>query len=404
MVTGPYPVPAPGDRFGNDVTEPVRALWRGELAGVGGRSPLLHFDDGPTTRIELSTTHPGGLARFITGTTTLLSQLIRDDMALRGARIAADRIAAKGLELATTRGIDAIRLGIGIATWGFGDDSYCAPDPAAPARHPPLRPRRRAQAARRPAAEPGARRGARGAVRHRARRRSAFVALSDADGTFKPNAVIDQLRALTGHLADFSVQPRLVVSSFAEVAADLVADAHHLDHPILDALAGNATAKWAIEEGYGAVEPVGPDRREPSTDVLLLDADAEQENVVAQIAAGNSLVVKTMPGTGGTQTIVNALGALVGQNKRVLVVSPRRASLRAIARALRRHRAAGHHGRAAQPAPRHHPRHRPQREGEAAAARRRRRGARAPAQRAARLPRGARRAPTRCSGSRSSTA
>ena len=250
-------------------------------------------------------------------------------MALRGARIAADRIAAKGLELATTRGIDAIRLGIGIATWGFGDDSYCAPillRPLAIRRYgrdaelklrggPQLNP-----------ALAEALEAQFGIVLDA----SAFVALSDADGTFKPNAVIDQLRALTGHLADFSVQPRLVVSSFAEVAADLVADAHQLDHPILDALAGNATAKWAIEEGYGAVEPIGPDRREPSTDVLLLDADAEQENVVAQIAAGNSLIVKTMPGTGGTQTIVNALGALVGQNKRVLVVSPRRASLRAI--------------------------------------------------------------------------
>ncbi len=329
MVTGPFPAPVGGDRFGNDITEPVRAVWRGELAGIGGRSPLLHFDDGPTTRIELSTTHPGGLARFITGTTTLLSQLIRDDMALRGARIAADRIAAKGLELMTTRGIDAIRLGIGIATWGFGDDSYCAPillRPLAIRRYgrdaelklrggPQLNP-----------ALAEALEAQFGIVLDA----GAFVALSDADGTFKPNAVIDQLRALTGHLADFSVQPRLVVSSFAEVAADLVADAHHLDHPILDALAGNATAKWAIEEGYGAVEPIGPDRRDPSTDVLLLDADAEQENVVAQIAAGNSLIVKTMPGTGGTQTIVNALGVLVGQNKRVLVVSPRRASLRAI--------------------------------------------------------------------------
>lgn len=329
MVTGPSPVPTLGNRFGNDVTEPVRALWRGELAGIGGRSPLLHFEDGPTTRIELSTTHPGGLARFITGTTTLLSQLIRDDMALRSARIAADRIAAKGLELATTRGIDAIRLGIGIATWGFGEDSYCAPillRPLAIRRYgrdaelklrggPQLNP-----------ALAEALEAQFGIVLDAA----AFVALSDADGTFKPNAVIDQLRALTGHRADFSVQPRLVVSAFAEVAADLVADSHHLDHPILDALAGNATAKWAIEEGFGAVEPVEPDRRDPSTDVLLLDADAEQENVVAQIAAGNSIVVKTMPGTGSTQTIVNALGALVGQNKRVLVVSPRRASLRAI--------------------------------------------------------------------------
>ena len=69
-------------------------------------------------------------------------------------------------------------------------------------------------------------------------------------------------------------------------------------------------------------------------DILLLDADAEQENVVAQIAAGNSVVVKTLPGTGGTQTIVNALGGLVNQNKRVLVVSPRRSTLTGIGHRL----------------------------------------------------------------------
>ena len=103
---------------------------------------------------------------------------------------------------------------------------------------------------------------------------------------------------------------------------------------MLDALAGNSTAKWALEEGYSPVEPIDPDRREPSTDILLLDADSEQEHIVAQIAAGNSLVVRTMPGTGGTQTIVNAIGSLVGQNKRVLVVSARRATLRGIAQRL----------------------------------------------------------------------
>ncbi len=335
-----------------DVADPVRAQWRVELAAVGGRSPLLHFVDDPSTRIELSTTHPGGLARFITGQTTLLSQLIRDDVALRAARLAADRIAAKGLELSTTRGIDVIRLGIGLAQWtattehpsgegsgdGTGDGSgvelaiedFCAPillRPLAIRRHgrdyeiklrgvPTLNPAFAVALERQFGMVLDA---------------DSFVALTDADGTFKPNAVIDQLRALTGHLPDFTVAPRLVVSAFAEVAPTMVADARQLEHPVLDALAGNATAKWALEEGFSPVEPVDADHRDPSTDVLLLDADAEQEQVIAQIASGNSIVVKTMPGTGGTQTIVNALGSLVGQNKRVLVVSPRRATLDGIA-------------------------------------------------------------------------
>ena len=50
-----------------NVAEPVWSDWRDELAGIGGPSSLLHFSDTQRSRIELSTTHPGGLAQFITG-------------------------------------------------------------------------------------------------------------------------------------------------------------------------------------------------------------------------------------------------------------------------------------------------------------------------------------------------
>jgi hypothetical protein len=329
--TGPQPVL---DDWGLGGTiGSVHDTWRAELAALGGRSPLLHFDDDPSTRIELSTTHPGGVARFITGAGTLLSQLIRDDMALRSARLAADRIAAKGLELLSTRGIDAVHLGIGMARWIHEGRDYCAPILLRPL------------AIRRYGRDIELRLRGTPALNHALATTmaeqfgivldaDAFVALSDADGTFKPNAVIDQLRALTGHLPGFSVQPRLVASSFAEVAPALAADAADLAHPVLDALAGNATAKWSLEEGHAEVPEIDPDRRDPSTDLLVLDADGEQEQVVAHIAAGNSIVVTTMPGTGGTQTVVNALGALAGQGKRVLVVGPRRASLQGISQRL----------------------------------------------------------------------
>lgn len=315
---------------GSAEIESSRAAWRAELGRVGGVSPLLHLVDDTTARIELSTTHPGGLARFITGQATLLSQLIRDEMALRAARIAADRIAAKSLELASTRGIDAVQLGIGLAEWEHDGEAFTAPvllRPLAIRRHGRDFEIRLRGAARLNPALAAALRAQFGIQLDPA----AFVALTDADGAFKPNAVIDQLRALTGHVAGFSVSPRLLVAPFAEAAPALVADAAPLDHPLLDALAGSSAAGWAMEQGYSAVEAVEPDRRDPSTDLLLLDADAEQEHIVAQVAAGNSLVVKTMPGTGGTQTVVNAIGALVAQNRRVLVVGPRRASLRGIA-------------------------------------------------------------------------
>jgi hypothetical protein len=316
-----------------NVAEPTWEAWRDELAAVGGQSPLLHFVDSPRTRIELGSTHPGGLAQFITGKTTLLSNLIRDEVALRAAKIAASAIAAKGLELSTARGIDSIQLGIGMVEWRFDGEDFTAPLLLRPL------------AIRRAGRDFELKlRGA--AVLNPQLQRTlleqfqldldeqAFVALTDQDGTFKPNPVIDRLRGLTSHLDWFNVSPRLVVSSFAEVATAMVADVTNLTHPVLDALAGNPTARWTIEESYSPVAAMSADTRPPQSDTLLLDADAEQENVVAQIAAGNSLVVKTLPGTGGTQTIVNAIGSLVGQNKRVLVVSARRSSLSGITQRL----------------------------------------------------------------------
>lgn len=309
-----------------NVAEPVWQSWRSELAEVGGRSPLLHFVDAPRTRIELSNTHPGGLPPFITGKNTLLSSLIRDEIALRNARLAANAITTKGIELRSVRGIESVHLAIGLAQWRHGGEDFSAPVLLRPL------------AIRRYGRDYELKLRGKTFLNPELARAlheqfqitldaEAFVALSVSNGVFKPQPVIDRLRGLTSHLPWFNVQPRLVVSSFADVAGGMLADADDLDNTLLDALAGNSAAARRVEESYRPVETVGQDDRSPSTDTLLLDADEEQENVVAQIGAGNSLVVKTLPGTGGTQTIVNAIGALVSQHKRVLVVSPRRSSL-----------------------------------------------------------------------------
>ena len=313
-----------------NVAEPTWQGWRSELAGVGGVSPLLHFVDGPRTRIELGATHPGGLAQFITGKSTLLSNLIRDDIALRAAKLAAGEIAEKSLELSTARGIDSIHLGIGIAEWQHDGVEYRAPVLLRPLAIRRYGSNFELRLKGSPFLNPELSRILEEQFQI-ALDAEAFVALAEEDGSFKPNPVIDRLRGLTSHLEWFNVQPRLVVSSFADVATGMHADARDLEHLLLDALAGNPSARWSVEESYAPVEPQTPDLRTPETDTLLLDADAEQENVIAQIAAGNSVVVKTLPGTGATQTIVNAIGCLVSQNKRVLVVSARRSSLAGIA-------------------------------------------------------------------------
>ncbi|WP_245976989.1 AAA family ATPase [Cryobacterium soli] len=316
-----------------NIAEPTWQRWRDELALVGGHSPLLHFGDSPRSRIELSATHPGGLPQFITGKTTLLSNLIRDELALRNARLAANEITQKGIELRSMRGIESVHLAIGLAQWRHGDVEFTAP-----VLLRPLAIRRygrdfELKLKGQPFLNPELARALHDQFQITLDA-DAFVALAVTNGAFKPQPVIDRLRGLTSHLPWFNVVPRLVASSFADVGRAMAVDAHKLTHPVLDAVAGNPTARRAIEMAYNPVLPIGQDVRPPGTDTLLLDADAEQENVVAQISAGNSLVVKTLPGTGGTQTIVNAIGSLVAQHKRVLVVSARRSSLDGIAHRL----------------------------------------------------------------------
>lgn len=317
------------------VAEPERRRLRGEAAEIGGRSTLLHYPDTADAGIEITRAHPGSLPQFITGRSTLLSNLFRDEVALRNARLAAERITAKNVELRTARGIEAINLAVGIAVWQIGGLACTAPVLLRPLgirrHHADFELKLHGAFSVNPELS-------------RALRThfgieldgDALAALAYDGGVFKPQPVIDHLRALTASIPAFRVQPRLVVSSFADIGAAMVRDAVDLDHPVLNALAGHVDDRELLVTRRQPPPHPNPDERAPASDNLLLDADAEQEGVLAQIAAGHSLVVHTLPGTGGTQTVINAVGALVRDGQRVLVVSARRSTLEGV-----RHRLAG---------------------------------------------------------------
>lgn len=331
-VTGPAATVLPGDLGLSDpgvtvvhVAEPERDRLRQLSADLGGRSTLLHVDDTTDAGIEITKAHPGSLPQFLTGRSTLLSNLFRDEVALRNAHLAAERITAKNVELRTARGIEAVFLAVGLASWSIGGMSCTAPvllRPLAIRRHhsdfevklhgafiinPEL---------------------VRALRTHLGVELDgpALAAMAYDGGVFKPQPVIDRLRALTASVESFTVHPRLVVSTFADVGVGMARDAADLDHPVLNALAGHPDDRAALALRRDEPTRTNPDERSPAADTLLLDADAEQEGVLARIGAGHSLAVHTLPGTGGTQTVINALGSLVADGKRVLVVSARRST------------------------------------------------------------------------------
>ncbi|WP_218844655.1 AAA family ATPase [Microbacterium pseudoresistens] len=314
--------------------EGERSRLRAEAALLGGPSPLTAFHDVPEAGIDISRAHPGSLPQFITGRSTLLSNLFRDEVGLRTARLAAERITAKHTELRTVRGIDAVHLAVGMATWRIGGVSFAAPmllRPLAIRRHhsdfevklhgsffvnPELVRVMRDHFGISLDAD-------------------ALAALAYSGGVFTPQPAIDRLRAATSAIDTFAVHPRLVVSTFAEVGSAMARDAYDLDHPVLNALAGHAADRESVSTRKPEPVIVSPDERAPASDTLLLDADAEQEAVLARIATGQSLVVSTLPGTGGTQTVINAVGELVRAGKRVLIVSARRSTLDGVRHRLR---------------------------------------------------------------------
>lgn len=317
------------------VAETERERLRALAAQLGGRSPLLRYRPSSESGIEITKAHPGSLPQFITGRSTLLSNLFRDEVALRTARLAAERITAKNLELRTVRGIDAVRLAVGLAGWRVGDEEFVAPvllRPLAIRRHHSdfelkLHGRFRVNPEL-----------VRIAQDHFGIELDGdeLAELAYDEGVFKPQPVLDRLRGLAAHVDTFSVKPRLIVSTFAEVGEVMVRDMTKLGHPLLNALGGHPDDLAQVTAERPAPALAHPDERAPAADTMLLDADAEQERVLARITAGHSLTVHTLPGTGGTQTVINAVGALVRDGKRVLVVSARRSTLEGI-----RHRLAG---------------------------------------------------------------
>ena len=349
-----------------NIAEPMRQGWRDELAEIGGRSPLLHFVDGPRTRIELSTTHPGGLAQFITGKTTLLSQPHprRPRPAHRQARRRRDR-----------------RQGPRTA--------HHARHRLRPPRHRPRRvaARRRSSTARRSccarsrSAATAATSSSSCAAPRSSTRRSpraldeqfgialdadAFVALADArrrrsSRTRSSTACAASPRTCTGSTCSRGSSSRPSPMSPPACARTPPTSSTRCS----TRSPATPRRKWAVEESYA---PVEPQRSRPAPARDRHPAARRRRRAgerVAQIAAGNSLVVKTLPGTGGTQTIVNALGCLVAPEQARARGQPAPRDPERHRPAARRHRAAGLRGRAAHAAPRPHPLDRPQREGRA---------------------------------------
>ena len=305
--------------------------WAQQITGGITEPSFLTQMRGGATVLDLSHSHPSGLAQLLAGRgPTRLSSLVREVGALADARAHARTIRELAERHAEEVGLNTCHLGIGEASWIPEDGS--APLHA-PVLIRPITLRLRGNAREDVDLEIDATadlnpvllralRDAGVAVDARA-----LLATTDGAHGFDPTPVLDAFRALGQPLPGFRISHALVVGNLMDaagsVADDLAADpGDWAASDLVAAFAGDDGAIRALAEQAEAEDPPGVPEEE-----LIAAVDPEHRAVLDQVLTGRDLAVATPPGTTTLALVVDLVAELNARGKRVLVVSQRRRNL-----------------------------------------------------------------------------
>ncbi|MFT4185815.1 MAG: hypothetical protein QM613_01085 [Micrococcaceae bacterium] len=304
-------------------------VWEKQLQNYGGAQTLLHFEDNPEKTINLTNADSSGFTQLMSGRKTRLSHVLRDKSLFTQSLNTAKLLSHKIYELANERGIDSAFMACGFIT-AKGRDGVTVNAPLLLSR---LQLEQREgeedfeiQISRAVGINPALVRWF--WVNYRVNLTS--LGLEEAAfGGFRLEVLpaLDRVKAAASSQTDITTTLDYVIGSFADLEVIHPQDIINPRNNLLAALAGEKDALREYEDKDEFTPSVAIDDRDPEKEFLLLDADADQQAVIDVVAAGKNATVRTPPGTGATQTIVNSLGTLVSEGKRVLVLGERRAEI-----------------------------------------------------------------------------
>ena len=309
------------------------ALWQRHLVDLGGRNSLLWQRTDDSVELDLTSAHPAGVAKLLSGRNVLLSELVREPQALAQAQEHVLAIRALAQELMEERGIISCFLAMGRATWRMSGDIV----PAAPIL------------LRQCDIHPGGRYGDDLVleVSRTTELNSALAtfmssrginidteyiwSLSQGPHGFDPAPTYEMLRRAGASIPDFTVSDKLIVSTFSYAKLSMVRDVADQtpylgNHPVIAAMAGDEESMALV----GQEIPHSGLDADPRDEFLVLDADSHQQAAIDAVMAGQHLVLMGPPGTGKSQTIANLVATLTAHGKSALFVAEKRAAIDAV--------------------------------------------------------------------------
>ena len=331
--------------------------WAKDLTDVSGRNRLLYYRPLKLGTLDLGSAEPTAVRRLLAakpGSSVPLSTLFRGgpdegDGSVVNAVRRARAISRKATENFEERGVTTLFLAQGMATW-TAEGSRAAPFAPVLMCIVELH-RRGASEADFDLSLDGEWTVNDALLRYLAKEFEVKVSGEELLGSKLSDARLDEgevaeifeglLASTRGRVPDFRIErQRLVLGNFMYRKMPMVSDIEdNLDalaeNDLIAAIAGDSGAREAVRrEHVHEINPSLPDTTQPADEYLVLDADSSQNTAINAALAGESFVLQGPPGTGKSQTIANAVAAMMARGKSVLFVAEKRAAIDAVTKRL----------------------------------------------------------------------
>ncbi len=320
--------------------------WAEQMDVYTGPDAMLDFNQVDYVHIDLSEANPSGLAQLLAGRRTRLSTILHKKSQLEAGMRSARILRTKIYELATDHGLDSGYFVAGTASWlshktregtAAYEKRFIAPILMAPLSitpHPKnddFELRLAGSARLNPAM-----------VRQIKQEYDIDLGtmdvaqLANSMSRLDPEPVIERMRASAGRIPGMTIESKYFISTCADLKESMGALPHTALTPLVRDVAALKVPGVKPRElsAHNLQPPL--DQRDPAEEMLLLDADANAQDIIDTAVSGFSFTITAAPGTEPLRTAVNIAAALMGRGKSVLVVGEKRSTLADFSTLLRR--------------------------------------------------------------------